>query len=184
MPPRSDRAREGAGGCRVGSRRWALEQKLNPGEGRSWRRGQTLIIIQLRAHSFSYLRGHALFPRLRDRASWAWHAPSPAGCRRERARAGRAPTPQEGRVTPTRWRKGVRVLDAWPLSLSRVVTERLMRPPASLPHPRRVVAGRSQVEGRSGEGFRGSVKKREIRILGRCFRFPDLSSFYLLEVCR
>lgn len=38
----------GAWGCRGGGRRWSVELKLNPGEGRRWRRGQALITIQLR----------------------------------------------------------------------------------------------------------------------------------------
>lgn len=58
----------------MGGRWWAREQKLNPGEGRRWRWGQTLITIQLMP-PFSYFGDHAPFPLLCDPASWGRHAP-------------------------------------------------------------------------------------------------------------
>lgn len=69
------------------------------------------------------------------------------------------------------------VLDAWPLALPRVATEKLMRLLASLLRRRLMVGGRSQVGGRLGEDSRSSGTE-EIGVLCCWFRFLDLSSFF------
>lgn len=69
-----------------------MEPKLNPGEGRRWRRGQTLITIQLRTRPPSRTAGTTPpSPVSGTTGLGAGTSRAQAGGRREKARAGHAP---------------------------------------------------------------------------------------------
>lgn len=70
-----------------------MELKQNPGEGRRWRRGQTLITIQLRTRPPSPTSGTTP-PSLISRTTHlgAGISGAQAGFRREKARAGHTPS--------------------------------------------------------------------------------------------